>query len=444
MAAAGALGGYVLTPRFIPLLPAAGLLPVAAGVAAAAAAGVALGYAARKAYDWALASFRRDLVPDPTAGQWPEGTWVPDGFNDWRVVGAGSKVEGFPPYPVYPQQETLVNWYTYGPGRVMEFTLPKTVKFAGYDVYDQVDTDVYVRSTLSGGALAKHGTFSVGRWLAPAAIQLMVRPSQGQGLGEPYPLGPMVRPVDPLFSPFDFPLPDIPETPGRSPSPLPSIPEPWILPQPFFPSPFPDVAPRAPGVEPVPQPSRRLIPPPIKPLRPPGTGRSIGVDAKPSPLPEPSVEPTPEWLEEPWPGGEPIGDPSKRPPPTLIGLATELGRQEQKLAQLGARPSPAAPDLQEIGDLLRELLGSESDNFPAGEYALRPVCERDADGNLLPARKAPWPAGSGALVEIGRKLDALAQLLQISKETLQPICRGGSSIDPAGAPVTVTFEEVQR
>ena len=440
---AGALGGYLLTPRYIPLLPVAPLLPAAAAVAAAAAVGVGLGYGLRRAYDWARASYRRGLEPAATGGQWPEGTWVPGGSNDWKVVGTGAKVE-VAPIAVYPQQENLMNWYSFGPGRVPQFTLPPIVKFAGFDVFDQLTTEVYVEDTLFGQARGYWGTFSVGRWLSSSKILLTVRPSQGQGPGVPYPSAPMVRPLDPLFEPLTVPGPEVSPDPLRTPSPMPLAPSPWPELQPMGPSPFPDFRPVEPGVAPVPDPARRPIPlPPVEPLRPPGTGQAIGTDAKPVPLPPTQVVPTPAWEEVPWPDGEPIGEPAKRPPPTLIGIAAELGRLEQKVAQLGARPAPSGLDLQGLADLLQEMLDPSPQDFPAGSYELRPVCERDANGALLPARAVSWSAGEGALVELGLKVDALAQLLQISKELRQPICRGGASIDPEGDPVTVTFEEVE-
>jgi hypothetical protein len=76
--------------------------------------------------------------------------------------------------------------------------------------------------------------------------------------------------------------------------------------------------------------------------------------------------------------------------------------------------------------------------YPAGSYVLEPVCEHDEEGNPLPGREVNWPGGTGELSEVQEKLDAIAELLQISKELKQPVCYRRR---PAGEPVTVTFEE---
>jgi hypothetical protein len=125
----------------------------------------------------------------------------------------------------------------------------------------------------------------------------------------------------------------------------------------------------------------------------------------------------------------------------MVGIAQELGRLEQKMAQIGGRPGGL--DLAGLAELLRQVLGSNGEPFPAGSYSLAPVCERDEGGELLPPVLASWPGGRGDLLEINRKVDAIAELMQVSKNLRQPICRsaGSGPIDPAGQPVTVTFEE---
>jgi hypothetical protein len=60
----------------------------------------------------------------------------------------------------------------------------------------------------------------------------------------------------------------------------------------------------------------------------------------------------------------------------------------------------------------------------------------------LPARDVEWEGGSGEIVEVNRKLDALAELFQVHKELRQPVCRGALAVGQRrGRPVTVTFEE---
>jgi hypothetical protein len=109
---------------------------------------------------------------------------------------------------------------------------------------------------------------------------------------------------------------------------------------------------------------------------------------------------------------------------------------ESKLASIGAAPAfDLAPILEAISNLLPE---APAYTYPAGAYVLEPVCEYDEEGDLLPAREVSWPGGTGELSEVQEKLDAIAELLQISKELKQPVCYRKK---PTGAPVTVTFEE---
>jgi hypothetical protein len=149
--------------------------------------------------------------------------------------------------------------------------------------------------------------------------------------------------------------------------------------------------------------------------------------------------PTPAWQEVPWPDGPVIGSPAQRPPSTAEGIAAELGRLEGKLAAMGGRPGVDVPGLLEaIGSLLPN---PEAYSYPAGEYTLPTICDRDDEGLLLPPKRATWPAGTGEIGELHAKIDALAELIRFHKEGKQPICPPERS-RPLGAPVTVTFEEV--
>jgi hypothetical protein len=119
----------------------------------------------------------------------------------------------------------------------------------------------------------------------------------------------------------------------------------------------------------------------------------------------------------------------------------ELGRLEEKLRQIGAR-SPVV----DVADLLGKLLDGLKEpaaRFSAGSYQLRPVCDRNERGEILPARSASWLAGEGEIELLNRKIDALAVLLQHHKDLRQPTCGSGArQQQPVGQPVTVTFEEV--
>jgi hypothetical protein len=150
------------------------------------------------------------------------------------------------------------------------------------------------------------------------------------------------------------------------------------------------------------------------------------------------------WAEIPWPGGPKIGSPAKRPPATLEGIARELGKIEEKASAIGGGSGGGGPDLEELLDRIADLLTDPpSYSFPAGGYQLAPICDRDADGNLLDPLESNWPAGTGELAELRHKVDALAELMQFAKIWKQPVCPPERSA-PMGAPVTVTFEEVPQ
>jgi hypothetical protein len=166
------------------------------------------------------------------------------------------------------------------------------------------------------------------------------------------------------------------------------------------------------------------------------------------PIPKPAELPvTPKWLEVPWPGADPIGQPSQRPAEDIPGLVREVGKLEQKLGQLGDRLAGGEEGgaLGELFKQLREIIGELTKapySYPANSYFLEPVCDYNQDGTPIDPKIAQWQGGNGEFAEINSKLDALAELLQYSKELKQPICRS-SPVRPVGEPVTVTFEELQ-
>jgi hypothetical protein len=122
----------------------------------------------------------------------------------------------------------------------------------------------------------------------------------------------------------------------------------------------------------------------------------------------------------------------------MVGIATELGKIEQKLVQIGGNTGIA-----DILGRLAELLGDRPAPYPAGNFQMPRICERDADGNMLPPLVASWPAGMGALNEIDAKVEALAQLLQHHKTIRQPICpESPPRPQVSGDWVTVNFQSV--
>jgi hypothetical protein len=131
----------------------------------------------------------------------------------------------------------------------------------------------------------------------------------------------------------------------------------------------------------------------------------------------------------------------------MQGIATELGKLEKKLEIALAPEGPlsllqqinrAIDQIENIRFVLDALFPEQPYEFPAGQYQLAPVCDRDSEGVLEPPRTAAWAGGQGEVMEVRRKLDALAQLLQHHKDMKQPTC--GPRGSGPGSNVTVHFE----
>lgn len=281
--------------------------------------------------------------------------------------------------------------------------------------------------------------------------------------------------------------------PGRFPLPIGPVPAPAPAPQPL---PKRPPAPALPDAEPLPpqpeaepepgQPPRRRPPlaPPIAPdrppLRPPGRDPDrvpprppepprpgqpqpdppplevppfprlpgpvvIGIDGRPRLNPPGPIVPTPPGQVDLGPVV--VGDPARRPAPTLEGIAAELGKLEDKLDFMLRKPEPELPEpieLPEPVDLgpLLELVGEIAEvvlsPFEADSYELQPPCGRTPGGAPLPPDVAAWPAGVGKFNQLAVKIDALALLIQYAKDQRQPICKG----KPIGEEVSVNFIEV--
>jgi hypothetical protein len=111
--------------------------------------------------------------------------------------------------------------------------------------------------------------------------------------------------------------------------------------------------------------------------------------------------------------GQLIGQPGTAPAPTLQGIATEVGKLEQKLRIIGEKPGPPPTDLTDILQLLGELLQLLSSGYDEGSYEISSPCERDPNGQPLPPEVVEWPGGMGRFAQVNVKLDALAELLQL-------------------------------
>lgn len=209
------------------------------------------------------------------------------------------------------------------------------------------------------------------------------------------------------------PVPVLPDgTPGTTPGPLPF--------------PFPGWNP---GVTPAPSPIPNPLPRPN-----PGTV-PIGPDGNPLPQPQPPPVVVPPTIEQI--GDLVIGQPGTAPPPTLEGIAQEVGKIEQKTRYLieknqAGPPGGGIDELDDLLDLLTNIYNFLTSVYGPGEYQLAAPCE---EGVVL---SAEWSGGIGSLSLLGKKVDAIAELLQHHKNLRQPICRGSLQ----GTPVTVNFREI--
>jgi len=388
--------------------------------------------------DWARANADTKEGPD-FPPLWPVGNWNPAPIEGGRLTITGDIYEA-----VNNLETGGIDWVLKEPGH--DFSGKVSVG-GGISITVErvpVDTtggfmDAYYNVNSAGVRRLIARVFG-GYNLETRGIAVGVEPFPGGGPVAPFPLPPGERRTVPreIPEPLELPAPAKPPTvaPPWAPAPV-DDPKPVPLP---LPSPAPGVAPLAPSPRPLPAPAKM---PALLPLPLPVPVREVLTDGLLAPLPAPDPLSTPTWHETPWPSGPAIGAPSSRPQATPEGIVKELGRIEQKLASIGGA---GGLDLEAIIEALRGLLPDPpAYTFPSGSYSLEPVCEVDGRGVPIPARVVSWEGGSGELAEIREKLDAIAELFQVSKELRQPVCKGPPRTGGpprVGQPVTVTFEEV--
>lgn len=188
------------------------------------------------------------------------------------------------------------------------------------------------------------------------------------------------------------------------------------------------VRPVSPAVRPSswpgPAPSRIVVPslPRSVPLTSPQVVPAIKV--RPEGAPEIVVAPapvtTPVWQEVPWAGAQPIGEPAWRPRADLESMAREMGKQEQKLAQIGLKleTSTGSPlDLQPVMDLLQAIYDSVTGGDSEGEeisgttYLFDPPFDTPGTGV---AEAAAYEIPAAPIGEaLAARLDSLADAIQL-------------------------------
>jgi len=248
---------------------------------------------------------------------------------------------------------------------------------------------------------------------------------------KPKPLAPPL-PYLPAFAP-DIGTPITPKTTPSSPK-NPTKKEDPKAPPIRTPSPVPVWSPgvlpaTTPGPATVPAPARNPQTIPSKdPARP-----NVAFDVAAKPLPQAATAVKPTSLTSHQVG--PITIPAKAPAATLQGIAEEVGRIEQKL-EIVLNPGDIAEKIDWMKRLqdLAELFQSAT---AAGDYVLTSPCEVDEKGKRI-EKKAHFNANINYMAVLSNKIDALAEIMQHSKDLRQAACM--ATTQPST--VTVTAYEL--
>ena len=255
-------------------------------------------------------------------------------------------------------------------------------------------------------------------------------PAVPQAPPKPSPF-PIPGPNQPGTVPIPQPIPGVPTVPEPSPDPnVVPAPGPTPLPSPG-PTPVPGTDPQ-PGETPIPVPPQTPIPTiPATPTTP-DTSTPTTPDGSVAPQPTPLPVPTPPNVHFPVPGAPPVTDGGVRP--DLASIAAEVGRIEQKTAQLQSNQKDIPWWL--IGPILEALGALLEQDIPGTTYQLQGICEDVAPGQDQPLAQFPVaPAKNlGAIIN---RLDTIDQMLQQHLAWKTPTCK--TRITPQGDWRTISF-----
>jgi hypothetical protein len=235
-------------------------------------------------------------------------------------------------------------------------------------------------------------------------IQSEVQTLSHSGLAQPPALVPIHRGpgvfIDPAVEPTPTPYPPAPKLPAPATAPSP-VGDPVTQPEPdqkpLLP-PFPLIPGWRPNVPPIPAPPKT------------GTG--------PVPVTPPNVS-------FPWPGSGPVGGPGQAPQPSLEGIATEVGKIERKLEVAFTNPKGDKGGLnwEEWWDAVGKLYNLLISLSDAGQFTLSSPCvPADEPGGVNNPLLRQWDGSLTPGGGLEKRLDALAGLVQDSKNLRQPIC----------------------
>ena len=240
-----------------------------------------------------------------------------------------------------------------------------------------------------------------------APAELFPRPGQKPGPITPQPAAYPAPDVNPTRKPDTTPAPaEVPDA-LYQPAVLPQI-APLRVGQPLT-EPAPSTTPDA---EPLPL-SVPAVPPPTIPT----TTRPTAPDGTIVPSPPAPVPTTPGNAHFPVPGGPPIVDGGV--PASLSGIAAEVGRIEQKTAQLLQRST--GNDLSDWLWLLPFLAEFFQSDIPGIKYQLKGVCETVGEGQAQPVAEFNVDDAPNIYAVINR-LDVIDNMLQQHLAWKTPTC----------------------
>jgi hypothetical protein len=181
---------------------------------------------------------------------------------------------------------------------------------------------------------------------------------------------------------------------------------------------------------------RIAAPPTTRPAKVPGAV-DVGPNgvAQPVPLPTPT---TPPGAIVVIPGTPPVVD--NGPQATMQGIATEVGRLEQKLERLLNPTDPAKVPWAQMLFQAAQLLTEQA---PGALYRLKSVCEVNAEGEPIDRAVEVGVPGGAPLSTLMGRVDALADLMQGLKDFRQPVCDCPKP-EVVGELVTVNFRSLEK
>ena len=248
-----------------------------------------------------------------------------------------------------------------------------------------------------------------------------------------------VAPPVPTPNPNPSPKPSISPRVVPTPNPGPGEPQPNPSPNP---PPQPNPGPGEPQPNPNPQPQPNTFP--ITPL--------------PFPIPQPNnpTQTNPNGTTQAAPQTKPTTTPTDAhvvdnkvitntgPQPSLDGIAKEVGRIESKLASV-MKSAPLKDPLEwdeiiSILRLLKDLFDGITDNEPQSAYQISSPCELDDQEQRI-VFASTIAASTDKFSAIINRINAVADLLQHSKNLKQPLCPG-QRFPVSGQAVTVNFTQI--